>query len=42
VNAIVIPGTLAEVGKPEKTIYLCSYLASRETQREVQEGLKRR
>jgi TnpA family transposase len=30
---------LAEVGKAEKTIYLCNYLASRETQREVHEGL---
>jgi TnpA family transposase len=30
---------LAEIGKAEKTIYLCNYLASRETQREVQEGL---
>jgi TnpA family transposase len=30
---------LAEVGKAEKTIYLCEYLASREMQREVHEGL---
>lgn len=30
---------LAEVGKAEKTIYLCNYLALRETQREVHEGL---
>lgn len=30
---------LAEVGKAEKTIYLCDYLASRDVQREVQEGL---
>ena len=30
---------LAEVGKAEKTIYVCNYLASRETQREVHEGL---
>jgi hypothetical protein len=30
---------LAEISKAEKTIYLCNYLASRETQREVQEGL---
>jgi TnpA family transposase len=31
---------LAEVGKAEKTIYLCEYLASRELQREVHEGLQ--
>ncbi len=30
---------LAEVGKAEKTIYLCDYLPSREVQREVHEGL---
>ncbi len=30
---------LAELGKVEKTIYLCSYLSSREIQYEVQEGL---
>jgi TnpA family transposase len=30
---------LAELGKAEKTIFLCDYLASRETQREVHEGL---
>jgi TnpA family transposase len=30
---------LAEVGKAEKTIFLCEYLASRETQREVHDGL---
>lgn len=30
---------LAEVGKAEKTIYLCDYLASRDVQREVREGL---
>lgn len=30
---------LAEAGKAEKTIFLCEYLASRETQREVHEGL---
>jgi len=30
---------LAELGKVEKTIYLCHYLSSRETQYEVQEGL---
>jgi TnpA family transposase len=29
----------AEVGKAEKTIFLCDYLASREVQREVHEGL---
>jgi TnpA family transposase len=29
----------AEVGKAEKTIFLCDYLASREIQREVHEGL---
>ena len=28
----------AEVGKAEKTIFLCDYLASREVQREVDEG----
>jgi TnpA family transposase len=31
---------LAEVGKAEKTIYLCEYLSSRELQREVHEGLQ--
>jgi TnpA family transposase len=30
---------LAEVGKAEKTIFLCEYLASRDTQREVHDGL---
>lgn len=30
---------LAEVGKAKKTIFLCDYLASRETQREIHEGL---
>ncbi len=30
---------LAEVGKAEKTIFLCEYLSSRETQREVHDGL---
>jgi TnpA family transposase len=30
---------LAEVGKAEKTIFLCDYLTSRETQYEVHEGL---
>jgi len=30
---------LTELGKAEKTIFLCHYLPSRETQREVQEGL---
>jgi TnpA family transposase len=30
---------LAEVGKAEKTIFLCDYLASRATQYEVHEGL---
>jgi len=30
---------LAEVGKAEKTIFLCDYLPSRETQREIHEGL---
>lgn len=30
---------LAEVGKVEKTIYLCDYFMSRDVQREVQEGL---
>ncbi|MBV8383257.1 MAG: transposase [Planctomycetaceae bacterium] len=30
---------LAEVGKAEKSIFLCDYLASRETQYEVHEGL---
>jgi TnpA family transposase len=30
---------LAEVGKAEKTIFLCDYLPSREVQREVHEGL---
>jgi TnpA family transposase len=30
---------LAEVGKAEKSIFLCDYLASRETQREIHEGL---
>jgi TnpA family transposase len=30
---------LAEVGKAEKTIFLCEYLASRETPREVHDGL---
>jgi integrase len=30
---------LTELGKAEKTIFLCQYLPSRETQREVQEGL---
>ena len=29
----------AEVGKAEKTIFLCDYLASREIQREIHEGL---
>jgi TnpA family transposase len=29
----------AEVGKAEKTIFLCDYLASREVQREVHQGL---
>jgi TnpA family transposase len=29
----------AEVGKAEKTIFLCDYLVSREVQREVHEGL---
>jgi TnpA family transposase len=29
----------AEVGKAEKTIFFCDYLASREVQREVHEGL---
>jgi TnpA family transposase len=28
----------AEVGKAEKTIFLCDYLTSREVQREVDEG----
>jgi TnpA family transposase len=28
----------AEVGKAEKTIFLCDYLVSREVQREVHEG----
>ena len=30
---------LAEVGKAEKSIFLCDYLSSRETQHEVHEGL---
>ena len=30
---------LAEVGKAEKSIFLCDYLRSRETQQEVHEGL---
>ena len=30
---------LAEVGKAEKSIFLCEYLPSQETQHEVQEGL---
>jgi TnpA family transposase len=30
---------LAEVGKAEKTLFLCDYLASRETQYEVHDGL---
>jgi TnpA family transposase len=30
---------LTEVGKAEKSIFLCDYLASRETQREIHEGL---
>ena len=30
---------LAEVGKAEKTIFLCDYLASREIQHEIHEGL---
>ena len=30
---------LAEVGKAEKTIFLCDYLSTRDTQREVHEGL---
>jgi TnpA family transposase len=30
---------LAEVGKAEKTIFLCEYLASRDTRREVHDGL---
>ena len=30
---------LAEVGKAEKTIYLCDYLPSPEVQRKVHEGL---
>jgi TnpA family transposase len=30
---------LAEVGKAEKTIFLCDYLASQEIQREVHDGL---
>ena len=30
---------LAEVGKAEKSIFLCEYLRSQETQHEVQEGL---
>jgi TnpA family transposase len=31
---------LLEVGKAEKTIFLCGYLASRETQYEVNDGLQ--
>jgi TnpA family transposase len=31
---------LAEVGKAEKTIFLCDYLSSRETQYEVNDGLQ--
>ena len=31
---------LAEVGKAEKTIFLCDYLGSRETQYEVNDGLQ--
>jgi TnpA family transposase len=31
---------LAEVGKAEKTIFLCDYLPSRETQYEVNDGLQ--
>src|SRR5258708_34166635 len=30
---------VAEVGKAEKTIFLCDYLSSRETQHDVHEGL---
>ena len=30
---------LAEVGKAEKSIFLCDYLSSRETQHEIHEGL---
>jgi TnpA family transposase len=30
---------LAELGKAEKTVFLCDYLTSRATQREIQEGL---
>src|SRR5712664_3083884 len=31
---------LAEIGKAEKTIFLCDYLRSRETQYEVNDGLQ--
>jgi TnpA family transposase len=31
---------LTEVGKAEKTIFLCDYLSSRETQYEVNDGLQ--
>jgi len=31
---------LIEVGKAEKTIFLCDYLASRETQYQVNDGLQ--
>ena len=37
---ITPPQALAEVGKAEKTIFLCDYLGSRETQYEVNDGLQ--
>jgi TnpA family transposase len=39
-NFVDSHGALAEVGKAEKTIFLCDYLSSRETQYEVNDGLQ--